>query len=96
MHAEYDSEAKALRIDLIEAPKAAYGEEIGSGCIVAMDRNDNAVSVELLSPEAGLEPLGVAAERYGLDEEALLAAARAALAAPDRQIRIEVGIRSLA
>lgn len=96
MLADYDSEAKAIAITLITEPRAAYGEEVGGGCIVAVDDDDRVVSVELLNPEDGLDPLVAAAARYGLDAEALLAAARAALAAPDREVRIEVGVRALA
>lgn len=42
------------------------------------------------------EPLGVAAKRNGLDAEALVAAARAALAAPDRPVELDVGVRAAA
>ena len=43
------------------------------------------------APTQDIGPLDEAAERFDLDAEALRAAARAALAAPDREIRIEVG-----
>jgi hypothetical protein len=36
------------------------------------------------------------AEHYGLDPEALIAAANAALAAPDRAVTLEVAVRSTA
>ncbi len=36
------------------------------------------------------------AERYGLDRKVLLAAAQAALAAPDRTVTVEVGVRAVA
>jgi hypothetical protein len=46
-------------------------------------------------PRDGLEAsLGAAADRYGLDAKALIAAARSALAAPDREIVLEVGART--
>jgi hypothetical protein len=53
--------------------------------------NDRPESIQLLGADKDIEPLDEAAERYGLDAEGLRAAARAALAAPDREIRIEVG-----
>jgi len=40
--------------------------------------------------------LRVAAERYRLDAEALIAAAQAALAAPDRTVVLDVGVRAAA
>jgi hypothetical protein len=42
------------------------------------------------------EPLAAVAARYGLDREALIAAARSALAAPDREILLEVSARVVA
>jgi uncharacterized protein YuzE len=95
MRAEYDSRADALAIDLVADPIAVSGEGIDDRCTVALDAQGRAVSVELLYPGDGLEPsLGAAAERYGLDAEALIAAARSALAAPDREIVLEVGART--
>jgi hypothetical protein len=37
-----------------------------------------------------------AGDRYGLDSEALLAAAQAAVAAPDREVVLDVGSRTAA
>lgn len=96
MRAEYDSEANALAIDLVPDALADYDEELDERCNVAVDRAGRPVSVELLYPDDGLHPLSVAAERYGLDAEALIVAARAALGAPDRVIVLEVRARSLA
>jgi hypothetical protein len=52
-------------------------------------------NVELLYPDLGLEePLRAAAERYELDAEAfLIAAAQAAIAAPDRVVTLDVAVR---
>jgi uncharacterized protein YuzE len=95
MRAEYDSQADALAIDLVSDPVAASGEGVNDRCTVALDAQGRAVSVELLYPADGLEAsLGATAERYGLDAEALIAAARSALAAPDREIVLEVGART--
>jgi uncharacterized protein YuzE len=95
MRAEYDSRADALAIDLVAKPVAASGEGVDDRCTVALDEGGRVVSVELLYPGDGLEPsLSAAAHRYGLDAEALIAAARSALAAPDREIVLEVGART--
>jgi len=60
-------------------------------------RGDRPVELQLLYPDLGVdEPLGVAARSYGLDVEALIAAAQAALAAPDRSVTLAVAGRSAA
>ncbi len=57
------------------------------------DSRANAISISHI----GLaEPLAAVAERYDLDREALAAAAQSALAAPDRQVSLEVAARSAA
>ena len=48
------------------------------------------VNVELLYPSKNLELLHAAAESFDLDVEGLLAAANAALAAPDRSVTLEL------
>jgi hypothetical protein len=90
MKVDYDSVADALSIDLVEVDRWDFGEEIETSCTVAM-RDGQPVNVELLSPAENLDQLTVAAERFDLDPEALLAAAQAGLAAPDRPVRVEVG-----
>ena len=97
MRAEYDSEANALAIDLVPDALADHDEEIDGRCNVAVDRAGRPVSVELLYPDMGVEPLlTAAAGRFGLDAEALIVAARAALGAPDREILLEVRARTAA
>jgi uncharacterized protein YuzE len=87
MRAEYDSRADALAIDLVSDPAAHSGEGVDDRCTVAIDEHGRALSIELLYPSEGIDAsLGAAAERYGLDAEALVAAARSALAAPDREV----------
>jgi uncharacterized protein YuzE len=97
MRAEYDSEADALAIDLVPDFVIDHDEEVDGRCNVAVDRAGRPVSVEVLNP--GLDPessLTAAAGRFGLDAEALVGAARAALAAPDREIVLEVRARTIA
>jgi hypothetical protein len=52
------------------------------------------VNVELIAPRAHIELLARAAERFALDGEALEAAARSALAAPDRVVVLDVQART--
>lgn len=93
MKAAYDSEANALSIDLVDADRWAYSDEVQPRVNVAI-ADGRPVNVELLYPDMGLEePLQAAAGQYGLDTEALIAAARAAIAAPDRVVTVEVALR---
>jgi hypothetical protein len=48
------------------------------------------VCIELLNPAEQLSLLPIVAERYELDGAALLAAAQAALAAPDRLVELKL------
>jgi hypothetical protein len=90
MKVAYDSEADALSIDLVEVDHWDFGEEVkGTSCTVAM-KDGRAVNVELLSPAEHLDQLEVAAKRFGLNGQALLAAAHAGLAAPDHPVRVEI------
>lgn len=53
--------------------------------------------MEAVDPGDDLESdLAAAAERFGLDSDAILAAARAALAAADREVVLEVHTRVVA
>lgn len=91
MRADYDSEADALSIALRQFKHFDDQEQVDDDyCNVGLVGGE-AVEVELLYPARNLDLLGVAAERYGLDGTALVAAARAALAAPDRVVKLEVG-----
>ncbi len=91
MRAEYDSEADAISIDLIDAASWDGADAIDDDyCTVALAGGE-AANVELISPAEHLELLRIAADRHGLDAEALEAAARSALAAPDRTVVLDVG-----
>ena len=94
MRADYDSEVNAISIKLADVQHADRGDEVHARVIVAL-ADGKPVEVQLLYPDAGIdEPLGIVAERYGLDKEALNAAAQSAFAAPDRVVVLEVGARS--
>ena len=90
MRADYDSEANALDIELTPFKYFERQEQVhDSWCTVGFAEG-RLVDVELLTPAEHLDLLEVAAERYDLDGAALLAAAQAALAAPDRVVTLEV------
>ena len=90
MRAEYDSQADALSIDLIQAEQWDGTDAIDDDyCNVAL-AGGQAANVELLAPSEHLDLLAVAAERHGLEAVALEAAARSALAAPDRVVVLDV------
>lgn len=96
MKADYDSEANALSIDLIEVLHWEGSEGVGERVNVAF-ANGRPANVELLYPDLGLEkPLRAAAERFELDAEALIAAAQAAIAAPDREVTLDLAGRRAA
>lgn len=92
MKVDYDSEADALSIDLRVVHRWDEGGSVDTGeqCNLSFFQGEVA-NVELLSPADHLDLLAVAAERFDLDAQALLAAAQAGLAAPDRDIVIYVG-----
>lgn len=98
MRADYDSEGNTIAIYLADVDRADYGDPIGEPPMgVVAVANDQPVVIDLLSPDLGIEePLSIVAERYGLDVEALLAAAQAARAAPDRIVTLDVGARAVA
>ena len=95
MRAEFDSRADALQIYLDEAPRWTDGEDI-AGAWVDYAPGGRPSGIELLAPRGGLQPLRAAAERLGLDGEALVAGACAAVAAPDRTVTVAVAGRAVA
>ncbi|HUB73188.1 MAG TPA: hypothetical protein VL979_04020 [Solirubrobacteraceae bacterium] len=96
MRADYDSSANAISIAITDAPSAERGDEVHPRAVVALAAG-KPVEVQLLYPDIGIsEPLAAVAERYELDREALEAAARSALAAPNRVVSVEVASGSTA
>lgn len=92
MRADYDSEADALSITLREVERYDDQKEVDDDYCVVGIVDGTPVNVALLGPARHLALLEVAAERYDLDGPALVAAAQAALAAPDRVVTIDVGV----
>jgi hypothetical protein len=94
MRADYDSEGDTIQIELEPVRKLGHGEEVENGAVIVGVYEDRPVMVDVIGTRRDFgRPLRVAAERYGLDAEALIAAAKAALAAPDRTVTLDVGVR---
>ena len=97
MRADYDSEGDTIQIDLEVVDRLDYGDDEIDGRIVVSIRDERPVRIDLIGTGAGMdEPLRAAAAAYDLDAGALIAAAHAALAVPDRQVVLDVGIRAAA
>jgi hypothetical protein len=92
--ADYDSEANALLITLLDDARCDDGDSVDKQelCNVGLAQG-RVTSVELLYPTDNLDLLEGAAERFDLDVQGLLAAARAALAAPDRVVTLGLSRR---
>jgi hypothetical protein len=75
---------------LVDVERSDYSEEAHTRVNIAI-ADEQPVNVELLYPNLGIdEALTAAADRFHLDAEALIAAARAALAAPDRIVILDL------
>jgi hypothetical protein len=97
MRADYDSRGDTVAIAWQAVDRLDHGNDEIAGAVVGF-LADRPVCIDILSARrCGVEePLRAAATRYGLDSEALLAAARAALAAPDRVVTLDVDVRAVA
>lgn len=96
MRAHYDSKANAISISLSRQARAERADQVHPRAIVAL-HDDRPVELQLLYPDLGVDqPVGAAVGAHGLDQEALTAAVRAALAAPDRSVTLDVAVRSAA
>ena len=93
MRADYDSEADVLDIELVRFERLEGQDSVDDTYCQVGFAGGVPASIELLVPADHLDLLDVVAGRYELDGVALLAAAQAALAAPDRIVDLEVGIR---
>lgn len=93
MRAAYDSEANAISIALKPGAHAETADSSYPRAVVALNHGEP-VELQLLYPDLGLEePLRAAARGYDLDPQALIAAAQAALALPDRTLSLEIDTR---
>lgn len=91
MRIDYDSKADALDIRLASFDRYERQEQVDDSYCTVGFADSHLVDIELLDPAAHLHLLEQVATRFDLDGEALLAAAKAGLAAPDRVIELKVG-----
>ena len=90
MRVDFDSEANALDLELLRFKHYDYQEQVDDDFCTVGFAGGQLVDVELLDPADHLDLLEVVARRYDLDGTALLAAAKAALAAPDRLVTMNL------
>jgi hypothetical protein len=88
MKADFDSQANALLIDLIGVGRCDDAVEIDDTYCHAALWQGQVATIELLDPADHLDLLERAGERLDLDSKALIATAKAALAAPDRAVTV--------
>jgi len=95
MKADYDSEGDTIQIELEKVSRLGHGEDVENGAVIVGLVEDRPVMVDVIGTRKHdfEKPLRAAAELYALDGEALIAAAQAALSAPDRQVTLDVGAR---
>jgi len=94
VRADYDSEGDTVQIVLAAVDRVDYGDDtVDDGLVIGMS-GGKPVRIDVIGTGGDLgAALGRAAQRLDLDSEALLAAARAAIAAPDREVVLDVGSR---
>lgn len=89
MKADYDSQADALGVELIDVDRWDDGYEFDDDyCNLGFSKG-RLVYIGLLYPSRNLHLLQAVAEGYDLNAERLIAAAKAALAAPDLVVTID-------
>lgn len=95
MRADYESLTDAIEIELEPIERLDYGVPVEGGAAIVHFLDDRPVVVDVIGTRKHdfEQPLRVAAERYDMDAEALIAASKAAIAAPDRPVRLAVGAR---
>ena len=95
MKADYEAAADLLVIKLEDVDHFDGGEDIHGAIVHKL--NGRPVEIDVVNPKRDLaERLDSVSTAHKLDVEALLAAAKAALAAPDREIAIDVAARHAA
>jgi hypothetical protein len=94
MKADYESRGDTVQLVLEPIDRLHRDDADIAGVIVGIC-DERPMMVDLIGTAAGIDRrLQVVGRRYGLDTEALSAAAHAALAAPDRKIIIDVAGRA--
>ena len=98
MKADYDSQGDTIQIDLVDpVGRVDFGnDKIDDGLVISI-RDGKPVRIDVIGTGGDLvASLRRAGDHYGLDSEALLAAAQAAVAAPDREVRLDVSLHAAA
>jgi hypothetical protein len=96
MRADYDSKGDTIQIELEPVDRLDRDDAGVAGIVVGILR-ERPVMIDVIGTDSGIdERLRAAAERHSLDAEALIAAAQAALAAPDRAVTLDVAVRAAA
>ena len=97
MKADYDSEADAILIDIVEVDHWDHQEMVDEAeyCGVAFNHG-KPVAVTLRYPREEADLLARAAARFDLDEMTLRATAQAALEAPNHVVTVDVDPQVLA
>jgi hypothetical protein len=96
MKADYESRADTIQITLGEEDRRLSGgsDVIENGRVIVSFSQNRPAMIDVIGAGNGFEEaLRVAAQRNELDAEALVAICRAALAAPDRPVLLDVGAR---
>jgi len=88
LKADYDSQADALGIELVEVDRWDDGYEFDDDYCNLGFLEGRLVYIGLLYPRQNLQLLEAVAENYNLDAGKVIAAAKAALAAPDLAVTI--------
>jgi hypothetical protein len=88
LKADYDSRANALGIELIEVDRWDDGDGFDEDYCNLGFLKGRLVYIGLLYPSENLHLLEAVATRYELDGGCLIAAAKAAMAAPDRKVTV--------
>jgi hypothetical protein len=96
MKADYESRADTIQITLGDGDRRLSGgsDVIENGRVIVSFSENRPAMIDVIGTRNGFEDgLRVAAQRNELDAEALIAISRAALAAPDRPVRLALGAR---
>ncbi len=96
MKADYESKCDTIQITLDRVDRLRGGSDvIDDGAVIVSYGGGRPAVIDVIGARNGFEQsLRVAAQRHDLDAEALMAAAKAALAAPDRPVELDVGVRA--
>jgi predicted thioesterase len=92
MRADYDKTADTIQIELEPTDRLDGDVTTIPGVFVGI-RHEKPVLIDLVGTRVGVEQrLTAVGKCFELDAEALVAAAQAALSAPDRAVTVDVGL----